>query len=91
MFHLIQILLKLLLKVDSELPDNSRLTGSIFIAGVWLILIAELFPQQLGPWRDWCYWGGWIGVGLALFLLLRRKTRKWQGKQPGRSPSALPR
>jgi len=38
MFHVIQLLLKLLLQVEGELPDNSRLVGSVFIGGVWLIL-----------------------------------------------------
>ncbi len=69
MFHLLQLLLKLLLQVEGELPDNSRLASSIFIGGVWLILIAEIFPRQLGPWRDWCFWGGWICAGLAAFLI----------------------
>ena len=89
MFHLIQLLLNLLLKVDRELPDNSRLTGSIFIAGVWLVLIAELFPGQLGLWRDWCYWGGWSCIGLAGFLLVRRKIWRWQKRQPKRNASAI--
>jgi hypothetical protein len=34
MFHLIQLLLNLLLKIDGELPDNARLVGSIFIGVV---------------------------------------------------------
>jgi len=32
-FHLIQLLLNLLLKIEGELPDNSRFAGSIFIGG----------------------------------------------------------
>lgn len=82
MIHLIQLLLKLLLQVQSDLPDSSRLIGSILIGGAWLLLIAEIFPRQLGSWRVWCLWGGWICVGLGLFLLLRRQIWKWQGKVP---------
>jgi hypothetical protein len=88
-FHVIQLLLKLLLQVEGELPDNSRLASSIFIGGAWLILIAEIVPRQLGPWRDWCFWGGWICVGLAAFLFIRRKIWKWLGRQPKRNPSML--
>jgi hypothetical protein len=88
-FHLIQLLLNLLLKIEGELPDNSRLAGSILIGGVWFILVAELFPRQLGPWRDWCFWGGWIYVGLSAFLFIRRKIWKWQGRQAKRNPSTL--
>jgi hypothetical protein len=88
-FHFLQLLLKLVLKVDEELPDNSRLASSILIGGAWLILIAELFRRQLGLWRDWCFWGGWICVVFALFLFLRRLIWKWQGKQPKRSHSMM--
>lgn len=79
MIHLIQLLLQLLLRVDGELPDNSRLAGSLFIGGVWLLLIAKLFPRQLGPWLDWCLWTGWICVGLATFMFVRRKIWIWRG------------
>jgi fatty acid desaturase len=81
--------LNLLLKIEGDLPDNSRLTSSIFIGGVWLILIAAFFPQQLGLWREWCVWGGWICVGLAAFLFVRRKIWKWRGKPPKRGSSAI--
>jgi len=88
-FHIIQFLVSLLLKTERELPDNSRLTGSIFIAGALLLIVAELFPGKLGPWREWCYWAGWSGVGLAVFLFLRRKIWKWQGGQTKRNPSLI--
>lgn len=87
MFHLIQLLLKLLLQVEGDLPDNSRLVGSILIGGAWLILVAELFPDPLGVWRDWFLWVGWFAVGLALFLLLRRQVWKCQGGAPKRNRS----
>jgi len=78
--HLIQLLLNLLLKVEGELPDNSRLVGSIFIGGMWLLLIAKLFPQQLGYCMDWCLWAGWICVGLLTFMVVRRKIRNWRAR-----------
>jgi hypothetical protein len=31
-------LLNILLKAEGELPDNSRLAGSFFIRGAWLLL-----------------------------------------------------
>jgi len=36
-----QLLLKLLLKIEGQLPDNPRLAGSVFIGGMWLPLIAK--------------------------------------------------
>jgi hypothetical protein len=89
MFHLVQLLVRLLLKVEGELPDNSRLVGSIFIGGIWPILVADLFPRQLGPWREWFLWGGWLCVGTAAFLILRRKVRGWQNGQSKRSPYTI--
>lgn len=91
MFHLLQLLLNLLLKAEGELPDNSRLAGSFFIGGIWLLLVAELFPHLLGPWREWCLWAGWICVGLAAFMVVRRKIRNWQGKGTKRRSSMLSR
>jgi len=88
-FHLIQLLLNLLLKIDGDLPDNSRLAGTIFIGGLWLLLIAKIFPQQLGRWPDGCLWVGWICVGLATFMVVRRKMRNWQGKDRKSNASAI--
>jgi phosphatidylglycerophosphate synthase len=77
--------------MDGELPDNTRLVGSILIGGVWLLLIAKLFSPQLGRWSDWCLWAGWICVGLAIFMVVRRKIRRWQGKGRKSSVSTISR
>jgi hypothetical protein len=90
-FHLLQLLLKILLKAEGELPENSRLASSFFIGGAWLLLVTQLFPHQLGPWREWCLWAGWICVGLATFMFVRRKIRNWQGKGTKRRSSMLSR
>jgi hypothetical protein len=87
--HLIQLLLNLLLKIERDLPDNSRLTGSVFIGSTSLLLIAKLFPQQLGRWLEWGMWTGWICIGLTTFMFTRRKIRKWQGKGPRRGTSMI--
>jgi hypothetical protein len=80
MVHLLQLLVKLLLNVERDLKDNSKLVGSLLIGGVWLILFAEIFPTQLGVWREWFIWSGWILVGLAAFLFVRRKIWAWRGR-----------
>jgi hypothetical protein len=79
--HLLQLLVKLLLNVERDLKDNSKLVGSLLIGGVWLILFVEIFPTQLGIWREWFIWRGWILVGLAAFLLVRRKIWAWRGRR----------
>jgi hypothetical protein len=78
MVELIKLLLKLILHVDSGVRDNTRLAGSILIGGAWLVLVAVLFPRQLGEWRGWFYWGGFGFTGLALFLVVRRRIRRGQ-------------
>lgn len=78
MVELIKLFLKLILHVDSGLRDNTRLAGSIFIGGAWLVLVAVLFPKHLGEWRSWFYWGGYGLVGLALFLVARRRVGRGQ-------------
>ena len=78
MVELIKLFLKLILHVDSGLRDNTRLAGSILIGGAWLVLIAILFPRHLGEWRSWFYWGGYGLVGLALFLVARRRVGRGQ-------------
>lgn len=68
MFHLLQLLVKLVLNLERDLQDNTKLVGSLLIGGLWLLLLAAIFPAQLGIWREWFIWGGWILVGLAAFL-----------------------
>ena len=80
MIHLLQLLLKLGLNLDRDLQDNTKLVGSLLIGGLWLLLLAAIFPAQLGIWREWFIWGGWILVGLAAFLFVRRKIWKWRGQ-----------
>jgi hypothetical protein len=46
-FHLLQLLLKILLKAEGEPSDNSRLASSFFIGGAWLLLVTQLFPIGL--------------------------------------------
>lgn len=80
MVHLLQFLVKLLLNLERDLKDNSKLVGSLLIGGVWLILLAEVFATQLGIWREWFLWSGWVLVGLAAFLFVRRKIWAWRGR-----------
>jgi hypothetical protein len=75
-FHLVQLLLKLFFSFDRELPDNTKFIGSLFIAGLWLLLLAVLFPVQLSPWRFELTWAGWLLIGLSLILFARRKLLK---------------
>jgi hypothetical protein len=79
-FHLFQLLVKLLLHLERDIQDNTKLVGSLLIGGLWLLLLAEIFPVSLGIWRDWFVWGGWILVGLAAFLFVRRKIWQWRGR-----------
>jgi len=76
--HLLQFLLKLLLNLEREIQDNSKLVGSLLIGSLWLLLLAELFPAQLGIWREWFVWSGWILIGMAVFLFVRRKVWVWR-------------
>jgi hypothetical protein len=78
--HLLQFLIKLLINLERDLKDNSKLVGSLLIGGVWLIFFAELFRTKLGIWREWFIWSGSILVGLAAFLFFRRKIWAWRGQ-----------
>ena len=80
MVHLLQFLIKLLINLERDLKDNSKLVGSLLIGGVWLIFFAEVFRPKLGIWREWFIWSGSILVGLAAFLFLRRKIWAWRGQ-----------
>jgi hypothetical protein len=42
MLHLI---LQLLLGLERQVPDNSRLASSLLILGAWFLLITEFFPR----------------------------------------------
>jgi hypothetical protein len=78
--HLLQFLVKVLLNLERDLQDNTKLVGSLLIGGVWLLLLAQVFPAQLGIWRGWFVWGGWILMGLAVLLFVRRKIWVWRGR-----------
>lgn len=80
MFHLLQLLVKLVLNLERDLQDNTKLVGSFLIGGLWLLLLAAIFAAQLGIWEEWFIWGGWILVGLAAFLFVRRKIWEWRGQ-----------
>jgi hypothetical protein len=85
-FDLIHFLLKLLLKMEESVQDNTKLVGSLLIGGLWFLLAAEIFPKPLGSWCGGIVWAGWILIGLAVFLLVRRKIRgaSREGKIAGR-------
>jgi hypothetical protein len=78
MLHLI---LQLLLGLERQVPDNSRLASSLFILGAWFLLIAEFFPRLAGPWRDWLTLAGWFFAGVGVYIYLRRRLWKWKAKR----------
>ncbi len=78
MVHLLQLLVKLLLNLEQEVQDNSKLVGSLLIGGLWLLLLAQIFPGQLGSWQYGFVLAGWILVGMAAFLFVRRKIWRWR-------------
>ena len=80
MIHLVQFLVKVLLNFERDLQDNTKLVGSLLIGGFWLLVLARVFPAQLGIWREWFVWGGWILIGLAIFLFVRRRIWIWSGR-----------
>ena len=55
MLHLI---LQLLLGLERQVPDNSRLASSLLILGAWFLLITEFFPRLAGPWTGWRWQDG---------------------------------
>jgi len=55
--------------------------GSLVLGGLWLLLLAQIFPKQLGIWREWFVWIGWILVGPAILLFVRRKIWVWSGRK----------
>jgi hypothetical protein len=77
--HLLQLLVKVLLNLERGVADNSKLVGSLLIGGLWLLFLAWIFAAPLGDWRDCFFWSGWILIGLAAFLFVRRKLWAWQG------------
>lgn len=48
MVHLLQLLVKVLLNLERDVQDNSKLVGSLLIGGSWLLFLAGIFPMQLG-------------------------------------------
>jgi hypothetical protein len=78
MWHLI---LQLLLGLERALPDNSRLAGSLFVLGAWLLLAAEFLPSLTGRWRDRVVLVGWCLVGVAAYIYLRGKLNNWKTKK----------
>ncbi|MGB2591318.1 MAG: hypothetical protein WA853_04885 [Candidatus Acidiferrum sp.] len=89
MIHLIQFLLKLVLNAEQGLQDNTKLVGSLFLGGVWLLLLTAIFPEIFGSWREGFYWAGWILVGVAAFLFLRRKIWEKQGRRKSAKRNTL--
>jgi hypothetical protein len=85
MVELIKLLLKLMVHVDGGLRDNTRLAESVLIGGAWVILVAVLFPRQLGEWRSWFYGGGGSLLALGLLLVARRKVWEGRGRPAKRS------
>jgi hypothetical protein len=69
-------LLKLIAGIE-EGREDSRIAGSLLVGGFWFVIAAALFGHQLGASREWLLWGGWIAVALGIYLLARRKARKW--------------
>ncbi len=72
-WHLLQLLLNVILKLEGRQQDNSRLVGSLIIAGIWLLLVANFVPALTTLWRDWLRIGGWFLLALAVYMYLRRK------------------
>lgn len=78
MIHLIEFFLKLLFKFERGIEDNTKLVGSLLLAGFWLLLLTEILPGAFGSWLVGAIWCGWGLVGLAAFLFLRRKDVRRQ-------------
>jgi hypothetical protein len=87
--HLLQLLVKLLLNLDQEVQDNSKLVGSLLIGGLWLLLLAQIFPAPLGSWQYAFVLGGWILAGMATFLFVRRKIWRWRVLSRARGRGSL--
>lgn len=89
MIHLIEFLLKLLLKFERGIEDNTKLVGSLLLAGVWLLLLTEILPGPFGSWLEGAIWCGWGLVGLGAFLFLRRKIGRRQNSSGRRKRRSL--
>jgi hypothetical protein len=70
-------LLKLIAGIEDG-RENSRIAGSLLVGGIWFAVAASLFGSQLGASREWLLWGGWIAIGLGIYLLARRKMNRWR-------------
>ena len=81
MWHVFQLLLNVILKLEGKQQDNSRLVGSLFIGGVWLLLVANFVTGLAALWRDWLRIGGWFLLGLGAYMYLRRKLWRWKAER----------
>jgi hypothetical protein len=77
-WHVFQILISVILKLEGRQQDNSRVVGSLLIAGIWLLLIAKFVAGLAELWRDWLMIAGYFLLGLAAFMYLRRKFWRWK-------------
>lgn len=89
MIHLIQFFVKLLLKFERGFEDNTKLVGSLLLAGAWLLLLTEILPGAFGSWLVGSIFCGWGLVGLGAFLFLRRKIGRRQNSSARRERRSL--
>jgi hypothetical protein len=80
-WHVFQLLLNIILKLEGKQQDNSRLLGSLFIGGIWLLLVANFAQGLTALWRDWLGIGGWFLLGLGAYMYLRRKLWHWKAER----------
>ncbi|HKV24620.1 MAG TPA: hypothetical protein VJN93_08520 [Candidatus Acidoferrum sp.] len=71
------------------MQDNTKLVGSLFLGGVWLLLLTWIFPAPFGSWLEDFVLAGWVLIGIASFLFLRRKFGKSPGRGIARKPNSL--
>ena len=74
MFHLLQLVLKLITGLDDSQSSN-RVGESALIIGVWFVIAAYVFPLLLGASRELVLWSGWIALAFGGYLTLRRRAR----------------
>jgi len=86
-FHVIQLLVKLLLHVEGSYQTNSRLASSIFIGGVWLILIGQFSPSAL-TLAGLVFLGGWVAWASSI-PFHSPEDLEMAGKTAKRNPSML--
>lgn len=89
MIHLLEFFVKLLFKFERGIEDNTKLVGSLLLAGAWLLLLTEILPGPFGSWLEGAIWCGWGLVGLAAFLFVRRKIGRRQNSPATRKRRSL--